>query len=82
MSRKLSVRIPLPLWAWLVSRAGNRTVSAVVVDCISLVKSGSGSGSRVLLWGIAIALVGMALLIGFSALRNKRKQETNYPDFI
>ena len=82
MSRKLSVRIPQPLWAWLIARAGNRSVSAVVVDCILRVKSSSGGGSRVWLWGIAFALVGMALLISFSALRNKRKRKRNHANFI
>ena len=79
MSRKLSVRIPQPLWAWLLARAGNKSVSAVVLDCISRVKSGSVGGSRVLPWGIAVVLVGTVLLIGFAALRYKRERERNFP---
>ena len=75
MSRKVSVRIPQPLWSWLIVRAGNKSVSAVVVDCLSQVRSGnSRNGTRFCAWGILTIAVGLGMAYLFIRLRRQRRK--------
>ena len=75
MSRKVSLRLPDPLWAWLSARAGNRPISAGIVDCLNQVKGGSGAKTKLWLWGAVILAVGLALLHFSVVLRKKRNQK-------
>ncbi len=40
MSRKISLRLPDQLWSWIEAEAGDRPISAVVVDYLSRFRSG------------------------------------------
>ena len=75
MSRKVSLRLPDPLWAWLIARAGNRPVSAGIVDCLNQVKGGSGATAKLWLWGAVILAVGLVLLNWSFILRRKRNRK-------
>jgi len=76
MSRKVSVRIPQPLWEWLIATAGNRLVSSKVVDCLAQVRSGQPpSRPRFWAWGIIAIVVGLATVCVLNRLRTRPQKK-------
>ena len=77
VSRKVSIRIPEPLWEWLCLRAGNQPVTAVVLDCLNTtarsIPGGKGE-NRFWLWGAVLLVVGLFVAFRVVSLKNEREQ--------
>ena len=74
MSRKVSVRLPQPLWEWLISAPGNTSVSSRVVDCLTQVRSVQTPQRAGWFWAVIAVAVGFGIAYALVRLRKQRRK--------